>query len=103
MENQEAKPNPSAGSGASRRRKTVDEGIPDGWVRVVVLISPDGQQVVGIGGDYQPPHDRPCPDFPQNWQRLQNNLAALRRIGDLSAPYPKPIGEGQHPIGGRRL
>lgn len=80
----------------------MSEGIPDGWVRVIVLISPNGEQVVAIGGDYQPPHDRPCPDFPKNWERLQANLAALRRIGDLEDPYPKPTGEGPHPIGGKR-
>lgn len=79
------------------------EGIPDGWVRVVVLISPNGQEVVAIGGDYQPLHDRPCPNFPKNWERLQANLAALRRIGDLDDPYPKPLGEGPHPIGGGKL
>lgn len=83
--------------------QTTAENTPDGWVRVVVLVSPNGQEVVAIGGDYQPPPDKPCPDYPKNWERLQANLAALRKIGDLDDPYPKPVGVGPHPIEERRI
>jgi hypothetical protein len=43
-----------AGQGPVDVNVSRHEGYPPGWVRVVLMVSPDGKEILAIGGDREP-------------------------------------------------